>query len=56
MVKKFFVCPSCGNIVALVNDSGVPVICCGEPMKELVPKSTDTGSEKHVPVVSEIII
>lgn len=30
MEQKFFICEHCGNIVASVNDSGVPVVCCGE--------------------------
>ena len=29
---------------------GVPVICCGEPMSEIVPGTTDAAVEKHVPV------
>lgn len=33
-----------------VNDSGVPVVCCGEKMEELIPNSTDAAQEKHVPV------
>ena len=41
----------CGNIVELLEESGVPVICCGEKMTELVPNTTDAATEKHVPVV-----
>ncbi len=48
---KYYVCEHCGNIVEYVNASGVPVVCCGEPMKELVPGTTDAAVEKHVPVV-----
>ena len=50
---KYFVCEHCGNIVEMVNDSGVPVVCCSEKMKELVPGSVDAAVEKHVPVVTE---
>ena len=50
---KYFVCEHCGNIVEMVNNSGVPVVCCGEKMKELVPGSVDAAVEKHVPVVKE---
>lgn len=49
---KLFKCPHCGNIVEMVEASGVPVVCCGEPMVELVPNTTDAATEKHVPVVS----
>ena len=48
---KFFVCEHCGNFVGMVKESGVPMICCGEKMKELVPGTSDGAFEKHVPVV-----
>ena len=51
-VKKFFVCKHCGNLVAVVNDSKVPMVCCGEKMTELVANTTDAAQEKHVPVVT----
>ena len=50
MEQKFFICETCGNIVAMVRPSGVPVVCCGKIMKELVPGTTDASVEKHVPV------
>ena len=49
---KFYICEHCGNIVAMVKASGVPVVCCGQPMKELVPGTTDAAAEKHVPAYS----
>ncbi len=49
MEQKFFICKQCGNIIATVKCSGVPVICCGEEMTELVPGITDGAVEKHVP-------
>lgn len=48
---KFYVCKHCGNIIAYANNSGVPVMCCGEKMEELVPNTTDAAVEKHVPVI-----
>ena len=50
--QKFFRCKHCGNFVGLVNNSGVPMICCGEPMEELIPNTTDGSGEKHVPAVT----
>lgn len=50
MRQRFFICPHCGNIVAMVKDSGVPVVCCGERMTELTPGTADASAEKHVPV------
>jgi superoxide reductase len=49
---KFYICEVCGNIITHVNASGVPVVCCGKPMKELVPGTTDAAVEKHVPAYS----
>lgn len=49
---KFYRCEHCGNIVIKLHDSGVPVVCCGQPMKELVPGATDGAYEKHVPSVT----
>ena len=50
MEQKFFVCETCGNIIAMVKPSGVPVVCCGKPMKQIIPNTTDAAVEKHVPV------
>ena len=50
MEQKFFICEHCGNIIAMVNDSGVPVVCCGHPMVELVPGAIEASAEKHIPV------
>lgn len=50
MDQKFYICEHCGNIIAKVKDSGVPVMCCGQKMTEIVPGTTDASQEKHVPV------
>ena len=52
MSQKFFKCAHCGNIIAFVEDKGVPVMCCGQKMDEIVPGTTDAAQEKHVPVIS----
>jgi superoxide reductase len=48
---KFFVCENCGNLVGIVKESGVPMMCCGQKMTELIPGTSDGAAEKHVPVV-----
>lgn len=50
MDLKFYLCKHCGNIIAKVRDSGVPVVCCGEIMEEILPGVSDGAVEKHVPV------
>ena len=47
---KFFVCEHCGNVVEKVEDHGVPVMCCGKKMQELVPGVVEASHEKHIPV------
>ena len=49
---KFYRCNRCGNIIAYVENSGVPVMCCGQKMEEIIPNTTDAAGEKHVPVVT----
>ena len=50
-MKKFYICEHCGNVVEMVNDSGVPVMCCGQKMSLLEPGVVEASHEKHVPVV-----
>ena len=49
---RFFVCEHCGNVVEMIKDKGVPVMCCGQKMTELIPGTSDGVAEKHVPVVT----
>jgi superoxide reductase len=51
MTTKFYRCRHCGNVIIKFVDSGVPVVCCGEQMEELIPNTVDASNEKHVPVV-----
>jgi superoxide reductase len=50
--RKFYLCERCGNLVGLIHEGGGELSCCGQPMKELVPNTTDASHEKHVPVVT----
>lgn len=49
MSQKFFKCERCGNIVEVINESGVPMMCCGQRMAELEAGVSDGAAEKHVP-------
>ena len=33
--NKFYICEHCGNLVGMIHDSGVPMMCCGQKMKKL---------------------
>ncbi len=49
MEMKFYRCSRCGQIISIVKKTGVPVMCCGQAMEEIVPGTTDASLEKHVP-------
>ena len=50
--NRFYICAHCGNIVGLIHDAGVPMMCCGQKMQQLIPGTVDASVEKHTPVVS----
>ena len=50
MDMKFYKCKHCGQMVAIVKETGVTIICCGESMEEIIAGTTDAAVEKHVPV------
>lgn len=52
MKTKFYVCEKCGNLVDMVNDSGVNPVCCGQKMTELKAGVVEASREKHIPVVN----
>ena len=50
-MSKFYVCSRCGNLVGMIKESGVPMMCCGQKMDELVPNTVEASGEKHIPAV-----
>lgn len=50
--KKFLICEHCGNFVGVIKDSGVPMVCCGQPMTVLNVNTVDASVEKHTPMVT----
>ena len=51
---RVYECAVCGNIVEVLHAGPGQLVCCGQPMKELVAKTADEGKEKHVPVLEKI--
>jgi len=49
MKQKFLKCAVCGQIVAMVKETPVDVMCCGRAMQEMIAGTTDASVEKHVP-------
>ena len=51
--NQVYRCNICGNIVDILHAGVGKLVCCGQEMQLLEEKSTDSGSEKHVPVVEK---
>lgn len=49
---RFYLCEHCGNLVGMIHDAGVPLVCCGQKMTQLNPGTVDASVEKHTPVVT----
>ena len=52
MSAKFYICEHCGNLVGMIHDSGVPMMCCGQKMTALLPNTVEASGEKHLPAVT----
>lgn len=50
MELKFYRCIHCGQIIAIVKETGAAIVCCGDEMEEIRPGTVDASLEKHVPV------
>ena len=49
--NRFYICEKCGNIVEMVNASGVTPHCCGQKMSVLESGVVEASREKHIPEV-----
>ena len=50
--NKFYICEHCGNIVGMIHNAGVPMMCCGQKMTKLEAGVVEASHEKHIPVVT----
>lgn len=50
--SRFYICEHCGNVIGMIHDAGVPVVCCGQKMTRLEPGTVEASVEKHLPVVT----
>lgn len=50
--SRFYICEHCGNLIGMIKDAGVKVVCCGQKMTKLEPGVVEASVEKHLPVVS----
>lgn len=51
---KFYYCDTCNSIYTFVNESKEVLNCCQNPLKELIPNSTNASLEKHIPVLERM--
>ena len=56
MAKRLDVykCEVCGNIVEVLHAGGGQLVCCEQPMKQMVENTVDAAKEKHVPVIEKV--
>lgn len=50
--QKFYICKKCGNLIGIIKDEGIPMMCCGEEMTQLTPNTVEASLEKHLPDVT----
>ena len=50
--NEFYFCEHCGNLIDMIHNAGVSVLCCGQKMKRIEPGALEASQEKHLPVVS----
>jgi superoxide reductase len=55
MTKRLqvFKCKICGNIVEVLHEGPGELVCCGQPMIEMVENTVDAAKEKHIPVIEK---
>lgn len=49
--NRFYICEHCGNLIGMIHNAGVPIMCCGQKMTKLEPGTVEASAEKHLPVV-----
>ena len=54
MENRFYICEHCGNLIGMIHDAGVPMMCCGQKMTKLEAGTVEASREKHIPVVEVV--
>ena len=49
---KFYICKTCGKIIAIVKETAVPTMCCGQKMEEDQKVFVTVGEVTH-PMIPE---
>jgi superoxide reductase len=48
---EIYKCDVCGNMTEVIHASGGTLVCCGQPMRNILAGTVDASKEKHVPVI-----
>jgi superoxide reductase len=51
---EIYKCETCGIIVEVLHGGEGELVCCGQPMVQLVENTVDAAKEKHVPVIEKV--
>jgi superoxide reductase len=51
---QVYKCELCGNMVEMIHAGAGQLVCCGQPMKQMVENTVDAAKEKHVPVIEKV--
>jgi len=51
---EVYKCDICGNIVEVLHGGAGELVCCGQPMVQMIENTVDAAKEKHVPVIEKI--
>lgn len=49
--QRFYHCAHCGKIIGVIEDTDVPVFCCGEAMQPMTAKDSNDCPDKKLPYV-----
>jgi superoxide reductase len=52
-MREIYKCNICGNIVEVLHTGIGELVCCGQPMDLMEPKTEDSTKEKHVPFIQK---
>ncbi len=53
MRLQIYKCEVCGNMVEVIHEGKGQLVCCNQPMKQMVENTVDAAKEKHIPVVEK---
>lgn len=48
----FYICKKCGNLVGMIYDSGINMVCCEEEMTKIESNIVEASKDKHIPIVT----